>query len=204
MDIGEVASACERYGYCPSQEIIDAGFTIDAARMVLRNFLLHGRQHEQEPGAPGLKEPSKPGLDAPAAAVVPQADTKEQPWRDSAAEYLHLMEARKLIDDRVSPPVLSKLMTPDGEMRYMRKRGCGCKVHIEDFRRYMQGRRSDPKWAKAYLDFREAVGKGDRRWFWQCKTCGHEYPENAKAPERCPKCKGESTLMPKAPPKPRK
>jgi DNA-binding CsgD family transcriptional regulator len=58
MDLGEVASACERYGYCPSQEIIDAGFTIDAARMVLRNFLLHGRKHARgtDPNSPRQKK----------------------------------------------------------------------------------------------------------------------------------------------------
>ena len=105
--------------------------------------------------------------------------------------------------------MLSKLCKPDGEMRYMRKygktgRSTRCKVHITDFRQCMRGRQSDPRWAKAYMDFREALGKGDRRWFWRCGKCGHEYPENAKAPECCPKCQGEVELTPKAPPKPRR
>jgi len=74
MDLGEVASACERCGYCPAQEIIDAGFTTDAARMVLRNFLFHGRKHGEEqthsgsggdgPAAPRLKEPSSLAMEA--------------------------------------------------------------------------------------------------------------------------------------------
>ena len=202
MDLGAVAASCEQCGYCPSQEIIEAGFTMDAALMVLRNFLFHRRQHEREQTHSGS------GGVGPDAAE-PQADTKEQPWADDAPEYLPLKEARKLIDNRLSLSTLSKLLVPDGEMRYMRKygktgRSTRCKVHIGDFHRYMQSHQNDPQWAKAYLDFREAVGKGDRRWFWQCKTCGHEYPENAKAPERCPKCKGEVELTPKAPPKPRK
>jgi hypothetical protein len=68
MDLGEVASACERCGYCPSQEIIDAGFTLDAARMVLRNFLFHGRQHEQEQRCPEAVE---------AVTAEPQADKSD-------------------------------------------------------------------------------------------------------------------------------
>jgi len=64
MDLGEVASACERCGYCPSQEIIDAGFTTDAARMVLRNFLFHGRQlgEEQTHSGSGGDGPAAPDL----------------------------------------------------------------------------------------------------------------------------------------------
>ncbi len=133
----------------------------------------------------------------------PKEHTMEQPWRDDAPEYLHLKEARKLIDDRFSLSALSKLMTPDGEIRYMRKPGFGCKVHLVDFRRHMRGHQNDPEWAKAYLDFRQAVGKGDRRWFWHCGACGHDYPENATAPERCPICKGVVEFTAKAAPKPR-
>jgi len=33
-------------------------------------------------------------------------------------------------------PKLSKLLTPNGSIRYMRKTGKGCKVHIGDFRDY--------------------------------------------------------------------
>ncbi len=68
-----------------------------------------------------------------------KADAKEQRWEDDAAEYLPLKQARKLIDNRLSMPTLSKLCKPDGDMRYMRKSGVGCKVHIADFRRHMQG-----------------------------------------------------------------
>jgi hypothetical protein len=196
MDLGEVASACERCGYCPSQEIIDAGFTLDAARMVLRNFLFHGRQHEQEQRCPAAVE---------AVTAEPQADSsKEHPWADDAPEYLPLMEARKLIDNRFSPATLSRLCKPDGEMRYMRKPGLGCKVHIADFRRYMRGHQSDPKWAAAYMNWLQGQKVGKTRLFWKCGKCGLEYPDEAKATDRCPQCKSQSALTLKAPPKPRK
>jgi predicted DNA-binding protein (UPF0251 family) len=46
-NLEEVAAACEQVGYCPASEITDAGFTIDAALMVLRNFLVRKRENER-------------------------------------------------------------------------------------------------------------------------------------------------------------
>jgi len=129
--------------------------------------------------------------------------TREQPWREEASEYLPLSEARKLIDDRLTLPALSKLCKPDGEMRYMRKTGRGCKVHLGDFRQYMKSRQSDPKWAKAFLTYLNAAGKGDMRYFWTCTVCDHEYPENGTATAECPKCGGEAKIGGKRPPEPR-
>lgn len=129
-------------------------------------------------------------------------NTQRVPWDDEASEYLHLSEIHKLVEGRLSLPTLSKLLTPDGNIRYMRKRGYGAKAHITDFRKYAKNQLNDPKWAKAYLDYREAMGKGDLRWFNRCKGCGYEYAENATAPTECPNCKKDIELVPKAPPKP--
>jgi hypothetical protein len=133
-----------------------------------------------------------------------QDGSKEQPWADDAPEHLPLTEARKLIDDRLSLSTLSKWLTPDGEIRYMRKKGVGCKVHVADFRRYMQGRQSDTTFATALAAYFSAAGKGDVRFFWHCAQCGADYPENASAAVSCPKCKADCELIRKAPPKPRR
>ena len=128
---------------------------------------------------------------------------KQIPWCEDAPEYIPLTEAVKLVDGRIKLSTLSRIMKPNGEMRYMRK-GQRCKVHIGDFRQYMKGRVSDLEWAKAYMNYIRAVGKGDLRFFWRCKKCGYEYPDNADAPDRCPKCKGECDLVGRKPPKPRR
>jgi rubrerythrin len=128
------------------------------------------------------------------------ADTKERPWLDDAPEYLTVTEAVKLTDDRLKDYTLSRLCKPDGEMRYMRK-GRRCKIHAGDFRQYMRSRQSDSKWAKAYLDFRQAAGSVERRFFWVCPACGNDYPETATATERCPKCGGTAELTSKTAPK---
>lgn len=85
----------------------------------------------------------------------------------------------------------------------MRKPGRGCKVHISDFRRYMQSRQSDPRWAAAYMNWLQGQKAGKTRLFWKCRSCGFEYPDEANATDCCPKCKSESALTPKAQPKPR-
>jgi len=146
-------------------------------------------------------------LEHVAAALANGSDgdeSKEQPWKDDAPEYLSLSEAGKLIDDRLTLSALSKLCKPDGEMRYMRKRGIGCNVHLGDFRKYMKGRQGDPTWAKAYQSYLKASGKGDMRFFWTCTVCGHEYPENGTATANCPKCGGEAKIQGKRPPERRK
>ena len=58
-------------------------------------------------------------------------------WRDDADEYIPNSCAIKLTDDRLSLQSLSKRLTPQGPIRYMRK-GQRCKVHIGDFRKYTQ------------------------------------------------------------------
>jgi len=94
-----------------------------------------------EPGlGPPRKDDSPGGADAGATDV-----SRQQQWRDDAPEYLPLTEIRKLIDDRLSLQTLGRLCRPDGEIRYMRRRGLGCRMHIGDFRRYMKGAAERPR-----------------------------------------------------------
>jgi hypothetical protein len=148
---------------------------------------------------------ARKGGKASSGSGAPTAEktAKKQPWVDDAPEYLPLTAAAKLIDNRLSLPVLSKLLSPRGKIRYMRK-GRRSKVHVADFRRYMQGRQSDPEWSKNLAVYYTAAGKGDMRFFWHCPQCGADRPENSSAKIDCPKCKVECKLIRKAPPKPRR
>jgi hypothetical protein len=148
---------------------------------------------------------ARKGGKSPGGSATPAAEkaAKKQPWVDDAPEYLPLTAAAKLIDNRLSLPVLSKLLSPRGKIRYMRK-GHRSKVHVADFRRYMQGQQSDPEWAKNLAVYYTAAGKGDMRFFWHCPQCGADRPENSSAKIDCPKCKVECKLIRKAPPKPRR
>jgi len=58
-----------------------------------------------------------------------------QPWNDKATEYMNNSEAVVTFTKSKLPlPKLSKILKPDGPIRYMRK-GRRCKVHIGDFRK---------------------------------------------------------------------
>jgi hypothetical protein len=145
-------------------------------------------------------------LDRWAGKLRQTSDGSLVPWADDAPEYITLTEARKLIDDRLSMPTLSRLCKPDGRMHYMRK-GQRRKVHLGDFRRYMQSRPNDPQLTTAMSAYFSAAGKGNNRNFWRCNQCGHEYPDTATAdPDYCPQCKhkGKNALITKAPPKSRR
>jgi hypothetical protein len=76
-------------------------------------------------------------------AVKPEQETKsdkDQPWRDDALDYISNSEAIvKFTDSKMPLSKLSKLLRPDGPIRYMRK-GQRCKVHIGDFREYARKR----------------------------------------------------------------
>jgi len=62
--------------------------------------------------------------------------TKEQAWRDEAPDYISNSDAIvNFTNNKMTLPALSKLLIPDGSIRYMRK-GQRCKVHIGDFREY--------------------------------------------------------------------
>jgi hypothetical protein len=131
---------------------------------------------------------ARKGGKASGGSAQPAAEkaAKKQPWVDDAPEYLPLSAAAKLIDNRLSLSALSRLLSPRGKIRYMRK-GRRCKVHVADFRRYMQGRQSDPEWAKNLAVYYTAAGKGDMRFFWHCPQCGADHPENSSAKIDCPK-----------------
>jgi hypothetical protein len=163
---------------------------------------------------PELTTPPTPGAsgqivlsasDAAVTGAATEADSKEQPWADDAPEYLSLSEARKLIDNKFSLQTLSRLCRPDGEVRYMRK-GRRCKVHLADFRMYMKGQVSDPKWAAAYMNWLHGQKGGTRRALWKCQNpaCGQEYPDTGDASLICPKCKHSSMLTTSTAPKPRR
>lgn len=132
-----------------------------------------------------------------------RSGSMEQLWVDDAPEYLPLSEAVKLTDGRLSLSALSRLLTPQGHMRYMRK-GQRCRVHLGDFRRFLKGHQSDPRWAKAYMAYLSAAGKGDVRFYWRCKACGHEHPEGSAAQTDCPGCGGECEILRKRPPEPKR
>ena len=65
-------------------------------------------------------------------------EKKKQPWLNDAPDYMLLSEAIvKFAGSKPAVSTLSKKITPDGPIRYMR-RGRRCKVHIGDFRKYAQ------------------------------------------------------------------
>ncbi len=67
----------------------------------------------------------------------PGGGSKEQVWLDDTPEYIPNSEAIKLTDGKLLLPRLSKILKPDGPIRYMR-RGHRCKVHIGDFRGHIK------------------------------------------------------------------
>ena len=132
----------------------------------------------------------------------PENASKEVDWNDDDLNYMHLTEFETRTEKRLKLPRLSELMTPTGEIRYMRK-GQRCKAHIGDFIRYMKSPLRDQKWVESYLTFLQASNKGGIRFFWKCKNCGHKYPENPKALAFCPKCGQEAEIQREDPPKAR-
>ncbi len=78
-----------------------------------------------------------------------EADGMKQVWLDDAPEYLPNSEAIKLSEGKLSLSRLSKLLNPNGAIRYMR-RGQRCKVHIADFRDCIKGLGDDMFTEKAF------------------------------------------------------
>jgi hypothetical protein len=65
-----------------------------------------------------------------------ETESKEQPWDEDDLDYMSNSEAITTFTNSKMPlSTLSKLLTPDGPIRYMRK-GQRAKVHIGDFREY--------------------------------------------------------------------
>lgn len=62
--------------------------------------------------------------------------SKEVSWYDDDPDYMYASEAIvKFTNGKMPVPTLSKLLIPEGPIRYMRK-GRRCKVHIGEFIRY--------------------------------------------------------------------
>ncbi len=74
------------------------------------------------------------------------AKRKEQPWKDGNPHYMPITEAvdeAKRKGRKISVPTLSRMLTPDGPMRYMRKysedgKPSRCRIHIVEFRKYLK------------------------------------------------------------------
>ena len=74
----------------------------------------------------------------------------EVPWDNNNPDYMAASDAIvHFTDDQISLPQLSKLLRPDGRIRYMRKKGpqatgqktrCRLKVHKVDFRQWTEFR----------------------------------------------------------------
>ena len=68
----------------------------------------------------------------------------EVPWNPNDPAYIANTDALKLVDKKITLPTLSKALTPDGPMRYMRK-GRRCRVHRQDFEKWFDSRQNaDP------------------------------------------------------------
>ena len=66
--------------------------------------------------------------------------SKEQAWEENNPDYMSNSDAiANFTNSKMTLSALSKLLVPDGSIRYMRK-GRRCKVHIGDFREYAKGR----------------------------------------------------------------
>lgn len=71
-----------------------------------------------------------------------KVESKEQLWIDDAPDYIMNSDAVKLAEfanRKISLSALSKLLEPDGPIRYMRKRRpLRCRVHVGDFIAFMK------------------------------------------------------------------
>lgn len=80
------------------------------------------------------------------ADLVQLLKGKEQSWNDNDPDYMGITEAvdeAKRKGRKISVPTLSRMLTPDGPMRYMRKytedgKPSRCKVYIVEFRKYLK------------------------------------------------------------------
>jgi len=82
-------------------------------------------------------QPMAKALDGPGKEEV--GGGAEVPWTDNAPEYLPNSEAVKLAEGRLEVKELGRLLTPLSAIHHMRK-GHRCKVHLQDFRRYLTNR----------------------------------------------------------------
>ena len=84
------------------------------------------------------------------ASLLHKSESKEVPWDNNDPDYMPASDAIvHFTDDQISLSQLSKLLKPDGRIRYMRKKGqqatgqktrCRLKVHKEDFKQWAEFR----------------------------------------------------------------
>ena len=84
------------------------------------------------------------------ASLLNKSESKEAPWDNNDPDYMPASDAIvHFTDDQISLSQLSKLLKPDGRIRYMRKKGqqatgqktrCRLKVHKEDFKQWAEFR----------------------------------------------------------------
>jgi len=96
----------------------------------------------------------------------------EVPWDNNNPDYMAASDAIvHFTDDQISLPQLSKLLRPDGRIRYMRKKGqqatgpktrCRLKVHKEDFRQWTEFRYPSEKQRQRIIE-KELRKIGERR-----------------------------------------
>lgn len=82
------------------------------------------------------------------AKLLQESESKEAPWNNNDPDYIAASDAIvQFTEDQMSLAKLSKLLRPDGPIRYMRKKGqqpkgqkarCRLKVHKEDFKQWAQ------------------------------------------------------------------
>ncbi len=111
-DLQEVAEACERAGYCPAGEISEAGFTADAARMVLRNFLIHKREAEVR-ATTGAHNPAS---QTPAAAAQKhEGAARSRLWEETKAKLAAAGEAIRELASATNAMPDASLLDPKRE-----------------------------------------------------------------------------------------
>jgi hypothetical protein len=71
-----------------------------------------------------------------------QHHSQEVEWDENATEYIPNSDAIKLSGGKISLTMLSKILKPDGTIRYMKK-SQRCKVHIRDFQAYIKTLKKD-------------------------------------------------------------
>jgi hypothetical protein len=86
------------------------------------------------------------------------SDSQELPWDDGAEAFIPNSDALKLTGD-LALTKLSKVLKPDGPIRYMRK-GQRTKVHIQDFKMWCKSQGPDMFSEKA---FDEYFGSGSEK-----------------------------------------
>jgi len=100
--------------------------------------VLRSRQVVQPRKADNANEVGAPSGRA-AAAMPTTRNTKQVKWDDRNQDYMQASEAVvKFTEGKLTLSTLSKVLKPDGPIRYMRSPNHRCRVHIGDFRTWAE------------------------------------------------------------------